>query len=435
MRDWMMLGLMVLLVPLSLSSTLVAYLLWGWSSVMAPHTWMYGFMQSVPYNQIFAIIALGRMVMLRETSPRRYEPSPTAILFVLFGVNALMSAAFAYEGGLRNWELCTNLLKALLFCLAMPIVLVNRFRLHLLVLVVAMGLSFHGFVDGLKVIASAGAHHVIGNAKLGDNNHVAVSVTMMLPLLLYLSKYSANWMGRAGFSASLAISLLAIIGTNSRGGALALAAMALWMALASRRKLFSIVTVFILAGTLIAVAPSSWTERMDTIQTAEQDDSFMGRVTAWRTSTSIALANPLLGGGFHAVQTPQVWEQFKHSPGLLGFIYIDNPGTFARAAHSIYFEILGDLGFIGLLLFMAILVRPFLNHWQIRQMVRSDIQRLQWATDLSNALIAAMVAYIIGGAGISAGYFEVMYMLVMLSELIRIQVKQLIDTARADAIR
>ncbi|MBK7416226.1 MAG: hypothetical protein IPJ38_15105 [Dechloromonas sp.] len=56
---------------------------------------------------------------------------------------------------------------------------------------------------------------------------------------------------------------------------------------------------------------------MDTIQTADQDASFLGRVEAWQISSAIALANPVLGGGFHALETPVVWGMFRGNTGLL----------------------------------------------------------------------------------------------------------------------
>lgn len=68
----------------------------------------------------------------------------------------------------------------------------------------------------------------------------------------------------------------------------------------------------------LAFAPENITNRMTTIQEMDDDASFMGRVYAWRVSSAIALANPVFGGGFHAVQIQPIWDSFKEAHGLFG---------------------------------------------------------------------------------------------------------------------
>jgi hypothetical protein len=94
------------------------------------------------------------------------------------------------------------------------------------------------------------------------------------------------------------------------------------------------------------------------------------------------------------------------------------PSTHARAAHSIYFEILGDHGFVGLLLFLAIMGNAFVTALQIRR-ITAHRRDLLWARDMSDALALSCFAFTIGGAGVSLAYFETYYVVVCLLEALR----------------
>jgi probable O-glycosylation ligase (exosortase A-associated) len=224
--------------------------------------------------------------------------------------------------------------------------------------------------------------------------------------------------------AAAIITIAAVIGTHSRGGFVAMTAVALWLVLTSRKRLPAL-TVFI-AGVIfvVAIAPSAWTQRMETIQEAEQDSSFMTRVEAWQVSSAIALHNPVLGGGFHAVATQPVWDRFKGQQGLLGFVDVGFVSDVFRAAHSIYFEVLGDMGFLGFFIFMALLLNALKNSIQINRMAKQGGLDLEWAVDLSRSLAATIFAFMVGGLTVSIAYTEFIYMAVMLMEVLKQEVKR-----------
>lgn len=418
MRDLMVLGSLFVFVPLALGNTFIAYLLWGWTAVIALNSYMYGFMQSVPYNMMFAIIAILFVCMGRDPRAGRITFPRTSVLFVLLAIQASVSATLAYDGLVRNMELYTNLLKALTFCIFMPWVLTQRYRIHAFVVVVALGLAFHGMLEGLKFLASGGGHKIQGLAKFGDNNHFAIVMIIGIPLLLYIYRYSTRRVTRLMAMGSVVLSAAAVIATHSRGGFVSLAAVALWIVFSSRRKWLGVALLVGGVMALVAMAPSSWSERMNTIKEADQDTSFMSRVVAWKISSAIALDRPLVGGGFHAVQAQHLWSHFRERNGMLGFVDTPYRPPVAFAAHSIYFEILGDLGFIGLFIFLAILINAFVTCRQIRRRAALVGARLRWAGDLASMLGAAMIGYVVGAAALSLAYLEVMYVLVMLIQVV-----------------
>ncbi|MFZ3222876.1 MAG: putative O-glycosylation ligase, exosortase A system-associated, partial [Rugosibacter sp.] len=395
-----------------------------WTGLIAIDNYLFGFMASIKLNFTFALITF-LMILLKKDTERGTIPfNATVVLFILFFLQGSLSAIFAYEGNRLNWFLYDRFWKEILFAFIMPLVIFKRYRIHAFVLVMCLGMGFHGLIDGLKFFSSGGSHLVRGFVKFGDNNHFAVMLVMAIPPLLYMSSYAKHPLLRLSALTAAVITIAAVIGTHSRGGFVAMTAVALWLVLTSRKRLPAL-TVFI-AGVIfvVAIAPSAWTQRMETIQEAEQDSSFMTRVEAWQVSSAIALHNPVLGGGFHAVATQPVWDRFKGQQGLLGFVDVGFVSDVFRAAHSIYFEVLGDMGFLGFFIFMALLLNALKNSIQINRLAKQGGLDLEWAVDLSRSLAATIFAFMVGGLTVSIAYTEFIYMAVMLMEVLKQEVKR-----------
>ena len=423
MRDLMVMFGVLMLLPLALSNAFVANLLWGWTALIAVDSYIYGFMQSMRLNMTFAVIAILMILMRRDTlRGSSLKESPTFVLMLLFLLQATISASFAYPGNTQNWDLYEKIVKSLVFALAMPLVIVGRVRMHVFLFVLCLGLGFHGLIDGLKFMSSGGSHNVHGLIKFGDNNHYAVMMVMIIPLFLYLGTYMSHRHVRWMMYVGALLTIAAVIGTNSRGGLISLVAMGGWLLLTSRKKRSGLL-LFLCAGILILfMAPEAWFNRMDTIGEAEQDRSFMSRVEAWQVSSAIALHNPFTGGGLHSVQVQSVWAMFRGQGGLLSFVDTGAPSEIFRAAHSIYFEVLGDMGIFGLLLFLAILYAGVRNGRRIEALVKNRKDEYEWAIDLSRTLNAVIFGFAVGGASVSLAYSEFIYVIVMLAEVLKREV-------------
>src|SRR3954469_15118059 len=96
----------------------------------------------------------------------------------------------------------------------------------------------------------------------------------------------------------MVLSGIAVLGTYSRGGLVAVCAMLLFLWLKSRRKVLFALLLIPIVPIAVTVMPERWFERMDTISSYEQDASAMGRINSWKTAINIANDRPLVGGGF-----------------------------------------------------------------------------------------------------------------------------------------
>jgi len=416
MRDLAFMAFFVAYLPAVIRYPHIGAMLWAWLSFCSPEEYLFGFMTALPLSKIVAALTLVSLAMQRDARKPYLDGIVTMMIgLVLVG---LVSASFSLSALPANWYLFGKLAKIVVLALVLTVVLNTRRRLQGLVLAAALGLAFNGTDEGLKVLVTAGGHHVLGISTLGDNNAFALAMLMCMPLLLYLYNSSAYPLTRFALMAGEVLCGVAVVGTYSRGGFLGLLTLGLGLVALNRNKLRNLALVAACGLVLLYFAPAAWFQRIDTIGQAQTDSSFMDRVTAWKVSTLMALDRPLIGGGFHAVQDTAVYRHYGEELERLSFV----PGAPLRqlgmAAHSIYFEVLGDLGFVGLALFVGMLALALLGCAQIRRRAR-EYADMAWMSDLAGMLRLSLVVYMVAGAALSFAYFEGVYVLVALVSVTR----------------
>ncbi len=417
----------VALLPLSLLSAHVGVLLWVWVALLSPNELLTGFLSGVPFNKLVALTTVCLMFFSRDKKDAYLDRA--LVLLLLLGLTASISWWFALAPSDDGTELYQKLVKEIVLVFIITAVMTTRHRIHLLVLTIVLALGFLAAKEGLISLLTAGGHTILGSGSIGDNNSLATALLMIIPLIFYLARYSAVRIVRIGLLCLAGLAVVTVIMTFSRGGFVGLMLLGGFILKNSRNKLASVAAIA-LAGVLIyALAPDAWFERLSTIQDANNDSSFMGRVVAWKMSLLIALDHPLFGGGPHAVQHLSVWNTYKPLLPSVDFVTTPPADVFPHAAHSIYFEILGDLGFVGLFLFLSMIG---MSVWNCRWIVRKtrDKPELAWARDLARLSQVSLVIYLVTGAALSMGYFELIYMLVaMLSRCRRIVAQTLVQQA------
>jgi len=188
--------------------------------------------------------------------------------------------------------------------------------------------------------------------------------------------------------------------------------MAVFYAIKSRAGLIPLVLGGLVVLALPSLVPASWFERMSTINTYGQDSSFEGRVEAWRTSFTIAKAR-ITGGGFSSVNLNDVAASFPTPGGL----------TAGRAAHSIYFEVLGDHGFIGLTIFLMLIAAAWYNTATTLSFAKSKPE-LDWAVKLARMMQVSIIGFVTGGALLSMAYYDGFLIIVALTVALLLVVKK-----------
>jgi len=203
---------------------------------------------------------------------------------------------------------------------------------------------------------------------------------------------------------AMGLTALAAVGSQSRGAMLGIVSMGSFFWLKSRNKAFTGLLAIVAAALVFAVMPQQWFDRMSSIQGYEQDASAMGRLNAWQMAFNLAKDRPL-GAGFDAFRADMFWA------------YAPDPEN-QHDAHSIYFEVMGEHGFIGLALFLALgLMTWFTASWIIKR-ARGDPEK-RWAADLAAMVQVSLVGYAVAGAFLGLAYFDFYYTLVAVIVLVK----------------
>ncbi|MFL6709171.1 MAG: putative O-glycosylation ligase, exosortase A system-associated, partial [Massilia sp.] len=206
-----------------------------------------------------------------------------------------------------------------------------------------------------------------------------------------------KWVKR-GLIISMALCAMAALGSYSRGALVGIAAMLLYFWWRSPKKVVMGAVLLALVPIGIIFMPAKWTERMNTINTYQQDASAMGRINAWGMAKNLALDRPLVGGGF------DIWT------GTIFKIYAPNPDD-THAAHSIYFQVLGEHGFPGLIMYLLLAVLTVRrSSWLIK--VTANRDDLRWAGQLGMMVQVSLLGFGVGGAFLSLVYYDVPYYLI-----------------------
>ncbi len=413
MRDLAFVASWLVLVPLAFGGAQVGVLLWTWTSLLAPNDVLYGFGSTLPYAKAAAALTLSLAVMGRGGGIR-LRPNATVALLGLLAVWGLLSQGTGLAGdSAPGWDLYQKFVKILLLAVMVVAVMRDRLRLHALMLAICLGIGFTGLGEAAKFLLSAGGHKVLGTSSTGDNNQIALDVLMIMPLLYYLQATAQRQAVRAACWAMGGMCAVCVIATGSRNGFAGLGLLGVAYVLASRRKALGLLLVLMVFGIGAQLVSDSWKERISTIQSAESDDSFLGRVGAWKVSTAVALHRPLFGGGFHAIQHGDVWGQHLEAASHVDILGSAPPTLNIKAAHSIYFEVLGDLGFGGLVLFLALFAVAWRNGSAVRRIVRrSKRADIAWAGQMAAVLQVSVLLFLVNGALLSAAYYDIDYLLV-----------------------
>ncbi len=422
MSDLAFLTLFFLPMFISWGRVYVCALTWGWIAILTPNFFMRGFASSIPYNKLSAGVTFIALLISKEK--KQFRKDSTSIFVVLFLIQMVVAQATSLTAFNAGWDIVDKFWKIAAFYFLVLSFCTTPARIHAMVIATCLGIDFDASAAGLKFFTSGGTFHSYGSPSWGDNNHEAMIILMGIPLLTYVRAVSINRLMRIAALVGITLSVFAVVASPSRGGLIGLIICAAFGILRSRRKVPYLIAVAIFGMVILYFAGSRYTERMNTIQTAaEEDDSFIGRVRAWKISILMALDNPMTGGGLHSVAVGSVYDRYARDFDRLSFIYTPGSPGVAHAAHSIYFEVLGDTGFLGLGLFLCIILSSLLRTWRCSALAKK-FPELRWAYLLSGQLQISVMVYIVTGSALSAGYYDIPYLTFSLVSAVSMFVKQ-----------
>lgn len=413
MRDIIITLIVFGAVPWIIQRPNIGILVWSWLAYMNPHRMSWGFAYNLPFSSVTALALFAGFFLSKE--PKRIPVTPVTIVWGIFVVWLVITTIFSVHPDYAILEM-KKTMKIQLITLLTLFLMAKRERIDQLVWIIVVSIGFFGVKGGIFTVLTAGQYRVWGPPEtfIEGNNELALALIMIIPLMRYLQMQAGNIWIRRGVLAMMLLSGLAVLASYSRGALLASIAMvlALWWKGRNRFIVASMLAIGIISIT--PFIPDQWTARMGTIENYEDDNSAQGRINAWHFAYNLASDRPLVGGGFQAFS-----EQ-------MFMIYAPDPFDF-HDAHSIYFEILGEQGFVGLFLFLLIWYLTFRSgKWVLANV--SGRPDLSWAHDLSSMLQVSLVGYLVGGAFLGLAYFDLPYHIMALMVLTQYVVRQELES-------
>ena len=398
MRDLFITAVIFGLLPFVFKRPWLGILLWSWLGYMNPHRLAWGFAYSLPFSMIVGLVTIVAFMASKEKKAMTWTRE-TIVLLVFIGW-MLFTTFFAFYPDYA-WVQWDKVWKIQLMVILTVLIINDREKLHWLVWVIVLSFGFYGVKGGIFTIINGGAYRVQGppGTFIGGNNEMALALVMTIPLIRYLHLQATRKWVKLGLASAMVLTGVAAIGSQSRGGLVAMVAMGLFLWLKSRNKIvtgfYMAIAVFIMAS----VMPQAWYDRMNTINTYEQDQSTLGRFNAWHTAFNLA-KDRITGGGFETFQGP-TFRQYAPDPWNV------------RDVHSIYFEQMGEHGFIGLALFLLLGLLAWIRAQQIIKRCKSDPDR-KWAADLAAMIQVSLIGYAAGGTFLGMSYFDLPYHLMVI---------------------
>jgi len=398
MRDYIVFAIVFGLLPYVLKRPAVGVMLFAWISLLNPHRLCYGAAYDFPFAAVVAAVTLLSLLFTKQ--PKSLPLRPTSVVLILFMLWVTITSFFALEP-LLVWEEWSRVTKTIFMVLISMMALHSERDIKQFAWVVGLSLGFYGLKGGIFTLMSGGANHVYGPVAtyIEDNNDLALALITTLPIIWYLQLQANNKWLRRGLLGLCLLTVIAAVGSYSRGALLGGVAMLFFLWLKSQKKVKTGLILLLMVPMVYAVMPDQWFARMGTIDTTNYDASSLGRINAWHFAINVASHN-FLGGGFK-VFTPPMF-----------LIYAPEPFNY-HVAHSIYFQVLGEQGPVGLIMYLILMACCWRTGTRIIKFCK-DRAELKWASDLAAMSQVSIVGFAIGGAFLSLAYYDLYYDVIVL---------------------
>ena len=418
MRDVLVLAIILGSVPFCFRQPFFGILMWTWVAYFNPHR--YAWTETVYNFPVAMVIAVPTLLGLIFTHKLNKDIfTRESLLMILLWIWMCISLVYAlqvplFAGHIQDGTArLVQITKILLMTFVTVMVANSPQRLRQLVIVIALSLGVRAVWAAIFGFRTGGEFRVYGphDSFMADNNDFALALNMTLPLLCFLVPGEPRRWARIGLRICFFASILCVIFTYSRGGLLGLVTVLFLIAMMSRYRipaLFFMGAVFLVA---VSFAPQAWNDRMDKMARGEVDSSETQRLIAWRTGWNLAMDYPITGGGLEAYPDVSVFQHYQpeEMPG----------GRESSGPHSVYFQVLGELGFPGLALFLLLLGSCFVSLHRLRNRAKR-LDRSHWVIPFTRMFEVSLAAFAVSGAFLGRAYFDLWFEIVACIVVLRL---------------
>lgn len=415
MRDYVLTAFIVAIIPVCFFRPWLGIIAWFWFGLMNPHRQTWDFAVSLPFASWIAGATLLGMFVAHDRRPIPWnrELILVAMLMVYFSLTTMVAWApdFAWMQWLKVFKIVLMTVLATKF-------IYGKERVRLLMLTIVFSIGFYGVKSFVWVLRSGGMNRVEGPAGtfMDGNTFLGLAFTMVIPLMIFMAREEQKpWLKKALYVMA-AMTVISTIFTYSRGAFVGLALIIPLIFLRAKQKF---VAACILIPCMLAapfLLPDKVSQRADLIENYEVDRSAIQRLQSWSVAWNIAKDRPLTGAGFEfEYGDPARWYTYAEQKYLWAT-------TYPKAAHSIYFQVLGQHGILAALLYVGLLLGT-LGSLGRSKTFASTRPELSWIAIYSSGMQIALVGYMVTGAFLSSAYFDLAWLFFALSAVLAREVR------------
>jgi probable O-glycosylation ligase (exosortase A-associated) len=397
LRDIIIVIFFLASLPISFLNPVNGIILYALVSYLNPQKLTWSFAYNLPLSKGIALATLAGFIFYR--GDRKLPITREIILLALFWVLASCGWLIASNptGFVAEWQ---RFSKILLMIFVTVSLIKSKEDLRRLYWAVALSIGFYSLKGAIWGIRG-GVGWVQGprGSFFYGNNEIGLVINMLWPVFLVMARNEKNkWLKRLLWL-FFWISPLTIVLTKSRGAALAMGVTGTVLLTRVKHKVAFLLMGCLLLLVAVPFVPTEWYGRMATIKNYEQDASARGRINAWHAAWNLALDRPLTGGGLRALNSPAII--YRYAPNPMDY----------HDVHSIYFEVLGEIGFPGLIVYLALIIATVQS---LRKIIRNSrtLPGGEFFANYANATLLGLVAYLFNGIFLGLAYFDLFYQFV-----------------------
>jgi probable O-glycosylation ligase (exosortase A-associated) len=419
-RDLAFVGFLLALLGIGFRRPFVFVLTYVYIDIVAPQRLTYYMLNSVPISLITVALAVLAWTFVDDKKDSRFGPRQAlmTMLLIYCGITTTMADFPINAADKWSWAW-----KALAFAIFLPVTLRTRLRIEALALFMILSASAIIIVGGIKTLASGGGYGVLNlmvsnNVGLYESSSISMASICIIPLILFLRKYGTifppEWRVNLFCTALIFACLLIPIGTQARTGLICIAVLALLALRSAKRRFLYIFLSAAIGFAVIPLLPASFSKRMDTIQGYKGDQSASTRIAVWKWTWDYAKDHPM-GGGFDAYRGNNIRFETVTQDEAGGQTDVESSVKTdkARAYHSAYFEMLGEQGYPGLIMWLLIHGVGLIRMEIVRRRFRNTpVESEQWIGPLAEALQHAHIIFLVGALFVGIALQPFAYMLV-----------------------
>lgn len=314
----------------------------------------------ITLTALVGIVTIG----FREPKRSRWGPrEPLVHLAVMFGLTLLTSLMFVKDLEFGLWSVRKLLsLLGLLYLTVRSVRTFQQVRLLLLCVVFASFISsslvIADYTMGTTLVGGSHAATVssfegVSRSAGGSDYNPTTAATMNLAgttLALILFLRQKRWRILTG--PTIVVGTFAIILSFARSSAVVYALLAFWLFWKFRRHRLLPAALFLVLVVSIAVLPlipqEYWARLMTMVEDWDKDKSITARISYNTVGAKLLLTHPVLGIGPGQFQYYYADPEYRFIPAQRLFV--------TRQLHNMYLEVGTENGFVGLFLFVAMIV-------------------------------------------------------------------------------